>query len=139
MIGHWLYKIIPASKKDVKFWNAVLWALFGNDEDGIFAEKTNVKGFEGLRPSFVLFLKWWVRNPFHNLFFHVLSFPLFYSFLLFGESDTKPYFWPKNNGFLVALNVFPFISFKSSKLEGYIGYRPMNKRAVFGMAFRGRT
>ena len=39
---HWLYKIIPRHRRILKswrFWQFPLWALFGNDDDGIFGEE----------------------------------------------------------------------------------------------------
>lgn len=43
-----------------------LWAVFGNDEDGPYGiyEET----WWGA-------VKWWIRNPFHNLCWHVINWP----------------------------------------------------------------
>lgn len=50
----------------------ILWALFGNDEDGIYGDAS----FNPERKKSVwLAVKWWWRNPFHNLCFHVLNVP----------------------------------------------------------------
>ncbi len=54
----------------------LLWALFGNDEDGLYGERSGVPGYEPDRPrTFWLRLCWWCRNPFHNLTWHVLRRP----------------------------------------------------------------
>src|SRR3954469_9792743 len=50
------------------------WALYGNDEDGPYGPP-----YAG-RPTFFEptpwgAVRWWLRNPFHNLLFHVLSWP----------------------------------------------------------------
>ena len=47
----------------------LLWALFGNDDDGIF-------GTPDFHPTWPLWLRavlWWFRNPFHNLTFYVIG------------------------------------------------------------------
>lgn len=49
-----------------------IWAMFGNDEDGIYGDKSfNPEQKE----SIWLAVRWWFRNPFHNLFFHVWNVP----------------------------------------------------------------
>ena len=77
-----------------------LWAVFGNDEDGPY----------GLYPhTWVGAVRWWVRNPAHNLTHHVLNWPC------------GPFFkWGKVPGW-----------------NGYIGFRPPN--GVFGIAIRKET
>lgn len=79
---------------------AILWAIFGNDEDGPY----------GFYPRTKLgAVRWWLRNPFHNLFWHVINYP------------GGPFFkWGKRPG-----------------LNGYIGWRPLpDGNGVFGVAFR---
>lgn len=44
----------------------LLWAFFGNDEDGPYGF------FPHTRWGAV---RWWLRNPFHNLTHHVLAWP----------------------------------------------------------------
>lgn len=75
----------------------IIWALFGNDEDGPY----------GIYPHTSLgAIRWWLRNPFHNLLFHVAN-------------------W--QNG--------PIFRFgKRPGLNGYIGFRPPH--GAFGIAFR---
>lgn len=44
----------------------IIWAIFGNDEDGPY----------GIYPHTLLgAVRWWLRNPMHNLFFHVINWP----------------------------------------------------------------
>ena len=57
---------------------SVLWALFGNDDDGVWGEKIP----PGAQPGFGVdypqtssqFWKWWGRNKMHNLCFHTRLF-----------------------------------------------------------------
>lgn len=75
----------------------IIWALFGNDEDGPY----------GFYPHTTWgAIRWWLRNPFHNLTFHVLN-------------------WPGG----------PFWSWKYKGWNGYIGFRP-HPNGVFGIAVR---
>ena len=72
---NWLYVVIPPNKESAAWWNIITWAIFGNDEDGIFGERSGVSGYDGIAPSFWQFVKWTTRNPLHNLFWHVLVWP----------------------------------------------------------------
>jgi hypothetical protein len=50
----------------------LIWALFGNDEDGIYGDRYwNPEQEKSIWRA----VRWWFRNPFHNLMFHVLSVP----------------------------------------------------------------
>ena len=49
----------------------VRWALFGNDEDTIYGPPW----FNAGKRTVWVAVKWWVRNPFHNLCFHVINWP----------------------------------------------------------------
>lgn len=53
----------------------LLWALFGNDEDGAWGQRSGEPGYDGHPFSVWLAVRWWFRNPAHNLFFHVLRWP----------------------------------------------------------------
>lgn len=79
---------------------SILWALFGNDEDGPY----------GMFPHTCWgAVRWWLRNPLHNLCFHVINWP--------GGPFWK---WGKVPGW-----------------NGYIGFRPPD--GVFGIAIRKET
>lgn len=141
-----LYKIIPKSWNDCKLWQIPFWVLFGNDEDGIYGERGGVPSYQGVAPSYWQFVRWQTRNPAHNLFFHVLSIPMYYSVCLLGTPETPANAAPKGNGAILALNVLPFFSYRNNLFETYIGLRPMSlinhpgkTYAVFGMAFRKRS
>lgn len=53
----------------------LIWAFFGNDEDGQWGQRSGVPGYDGQPDSLWLRVCWWFRNPLHNLFFHVLRWP----------------------------------------------------------------
>jgi len=74
-----------------------LWACVGNEEDGWFGIYEHTLWGA---------IKWWWRNPFHNLFWHVLRWP-----------NGPIYRWGKKPGW-----------------NGYIGWRPPH--GAFGGAFR---
>lgn len=86
----------------------ILWALFGNDEDGPYGPP-----YDGRETFFPRTrwgaVRWWLRNPCHNLFWHVIN-------------------WPGG----------PLFKFgKRPGLNGYIGWRPRpDGNGVFGAAFR---
>lgn len=49
----------------------IIWALFGNDEDGNWGQCSGEPGYDGQPYSLWLAVSWWFRNPCHNLCFHV--------------------------------------------------------------------
>src|SRR5262245_15074242 len=89
---HWLYEYIPHNRHELSEkgrWQKVMWAVFGNDDDGIFGEgpKSGTKWTESwagqtIKPSFhnpgtisfKRFVLWQLRNPLHNLTGYVLGF-----------------------------------------------------------------
>ena len=50
----------------------IIWALFGNDEDGIYGD---LSFNPEKKKSVLIAIKWWFRNPFHNFCFHVIGVP----------------------------------------------------------------
>ncbi|MBA3236737.1 MAG: hypothetical protein H0T62_00100 [Parachlamydiaceae bacterium] len=90
---HWLYNYIPQNQEELlkkPCWQRITWALFGNDDDGIFGEgphsghrwiekwdgKINkeIKIFEPGKICFTRFLSWQIRNPLHNFTAYVIGF-----------------------------------------------------------------
>lgn len=49
--------------------NRVLWALFGNDDDG----PTGPPSFMPAAPPWWRRVCWWIRNPAHNFTFYVIG------------------------------------------------------------------
>lgn len=83
-----IYRIIPKTYADLGFgsgWTQritawldprqPLWALFGNDEDTPCGEASHYYQEHGFMPGFKSWWWWWRRNPFHNLFTHVIAWP----------------------------------------------------------------
>lgn len=121
-----------------KWWNIpalLLWSLFGNHDDGPYGK------FEETLWGAV---KWWLRNPFHNLWFYTLAPPLLWSIALIGEGKDGRNYWPAQRpGILLALNTLPYFAWQTVNWCGYIGWRPQVQRAngnkpigAFGIAFR---
>lgn len=107
---HWIYRIIPPDRSQVRWYSWLFWSLLGNDEDGAMGERSAVPGYGKEAPqSLWQFLRWLSRNPAHNFCFHDINWP--------GGPVFK---WGKRPGW-----------------NGYIGWRPTaDGNGVFGVAFR---
>jgi len=120
-----------------------MWALFGNDDDGLFGGSNEHVGQA---------LKFWVRNPLHNFCFYVIGSAdrenSRVTFLRIGDGKVSMMryhkracgvFGGKGNSFLFALHGFkPFFSLRLvylPMLEGqfYFGWR---ERGNFGIKFQ---
>ena len=71
-----LYRYIPRHRCQIKWYDAphwAAWAVFGNDDDGIFgeAQRDPYQLYKSNCPQKALC--WWIRNPFHNLFHYVIG------------------------------------------------------------------
>lgn len=133
--SHWLYRIIPAARADISFLTAIPWALFGNDEGGIFGERDPYHTMLGnpVSYSFVGFLKWWFRNPLHNLFFHVLRWDCGDNALILYARDatgSRWWFrapqrtWHADEGKQLYIRLLaPFVSYRGARWEIYAGWR----------------
>lgn len=135
-MSSWLYKLVPASRADVTILTAIPWALFGNDEGGVFGERDPYHTVLGNPVSYTLagFAKWWIRNPFHNLFWTVLKWDAGDNArILYARNANGSRWWfraPQRTWYadspepqiLVRLNA-PFISYRGSKWELYAGWR----------------
>lgn len=71
-----LYSIIPKHRDcippgDPAAWT--LWALFGNDDDGIYGEGPKAHFRIGEPNTTSKFWRWWLRNPLHNFTFYVIG------------------------------------------------------------------
>jgi hypothetical protein len=72
--GSRLYHVIPPSIDDIRWYDLprwTTWNLAGNDDDGIFGERQLMPYSTNISTS--TFLKWTVRNPFHNCFFYTMG------------------------------------------------------------------
>ncbi len=69
-----LYDLIPRHKRDIAPGDIVhytTWALFGNEDDGIFGEESGYK--PELPNNGWKATSWWFRNPLHNFTFYVIG------------------------------------------------------------------
>ncbi len=51
----------------------LVWALFGNDLDGVDAQSAQSRDWKPHLTGWRRRVAWWLRNPFHNLLWHVLG------------------------------------------------------------------
>jgi hypothetical protein len=106
----------------------IIWALFGNDEDGIYGD---LNWNPTQSKSAWIAIKWWFRNPLHNLFFHVLNVPK--PFTSYGDYPTDVFSpvggW--NRVWRIGWNgkEYKFISYIGA-IKFYIGWR---ERGNFGI------
>lgn len=109
------------------------WALFGNDDDGYFGDD---RWRAGRTKTLGLALQWWLRNPFHNLFFYVIGIAdrprTFWSRpgRGWGEVDGWTFHWLQADGGRFR---FPFASFRNHRFSAYAGWRPYG---AFGFKFQ---
>ena len=134
---HWLYTVIPKSRGDAWGLRIIPWALFGNDEDGIFGERSGVPTFgdHTTRTAF----RWWKRNPFHNLSWHVLRWPVKEAYILIEMPGQSTFLWRVHRNWVAdgpqfQIVLIPFFSsWRGDTWEGYIGWRV---HGALGFAFR---
>ncbi len=73
---HWLYRLIPRERASIRWYEVgkwPLWMLFGNDDDGIFGERSGMPAYENRSASVGTAIRWWLRNPLHNFCFYVIG------------------------------------------------------------------
>lgn len=106
-------------------WFNLSWAIFGNDDDGLFGD---ARWRAGRPESLWLAIVWWFRNPFHNLFFYVLGVAdrprTFYSTREWGSQGWTFHCLRWRFLFL------PLVSYRSKYVSFYFGWRPYG---AFGM------
>lgn len=136
-----------APERPLGFLPSALWWLFGNAEDGPYA-RFGGAGY-GVDDRFLEIdwkaaAKWWLRNPLHNVFFHLIDIPFDRARVVHGvpNNQSAP-FWNARGGLLIAINGGPFVSYRGSLFDAYAGWRPFNRRGggqhgVLGFALRRR-
>lgn len=121
----------------------LIWALFGNANEGDNGGPYGWLPRDTSKPdpNWPATIRWWLRNPAHNLTHYLLSVPFERQRVLLGRVDKSPAFWPAGN-FLLAVNGLPFFAIHFSRVEGYVGWRPKQvdgrQVGVLGAALRGR-
>lgn len=142
---HWLYKIIPFGKENVKWYNWFFWAFFGNDDDGIFGENSEFffPIWNKSKTTPWVALKWWFRNPFHNFVrytlerkhdtqFYVISYTKERGWK-FWFRDTARLWSSEQKQFEISVNPFLISMRGFLKFEFYLGWKP---DGAFGAALR---
>lgn len=122
-------KARPAPVRPAGFLRLVVWSLFGNADDGLHGDD---KWRAGRTRTWWLAVKWWTRNPAHNMCFYVLGFAD-QEHLFVGEKD-----WGADPGLAVHWCVTldgrtrrPLLSYVGKRRGWYIGWRPY---AAFGIS-----
>lgn len=152
---HWLYRYVPFGSGDANGWRKLTWAIFGNDDDGIFGEGAKVWWPEVAKEkaTFWIAVRWWCRNPMHNLFTRVIAWrrenvrglylrhsidELSYRRFWFVQPQDSD-FWPAypEHSMLRIHLVPPLLMWRETQArlpnEGYFGWKPAGH---FGMAWR---
>ncbi len=126
----------------MKILHWLLWALFGNDLDGVDAQSAQSRDWKPHLTGWRRRVAWWCRNPFHNLLWHVLG-------VVDRETQARPgrytrwgrfrfdnlppagytYNWCVIDGPVP----LPFIALRLGEVELYIGWR---ERGNLGAACR---
>jgi len=71
-----VYRAIPRHRCQIRWYDLphwTAWAIAGNDDDGIFGEYQRRPYRPEMRNTPKKALRWWARNPFHNLFHYVIG------------------------------------------------------------------
>ncbi len=129
--------------------NWLIWALFGNDLDGVDADSEQAKSWKPHLTGWRRRVAWWCRNPFHNLLWHVLGVvdretqQLSEGWVRVSPTskDAADNWRPAVGGWHVRWIVkwvpLPFVSYWhiARRFEFYIGWR---ERGNLGASFRRR-
>jgi len=111
----------------IYFFSYIIWALFGNVRDGVIGDTAfNPEQ----KDTWLIRVKWWLRNPAHNLTWYVIGFANEYS-------QRTNYQLQDNPGWNFSLSsvrrkLYPFFLYRGSKVTFYFGWR---KRGNFGIKF----
>lgn len=144
-----LYDLIPRKRAEIPpgdLLHYTTWALFGNEDDGIFGEGANYKldhPNDGRKA-----VSWWFRNPLHNFTFYVIGsadrdnpeITLFkasqkgVSFLTQKPKGTTVFADKATSLFIGLHGLKPFISLRiGSHLQSWDMYIGWRERGNFGL------
>lgn len=136
------FNLVPASVSRITLLSAVPWMLYGNDDGGLYGERdwNWVYNLGHTEPTFKTAFLWWLRNPLHNLMFHVLRWERDTALVAFECPPMKAWHerparnWVTESGPSAQLVLVPFFfSWRAFGMEGYIGWR---EGGTPGMALR---
>ena len=125
--------IKPPRRGRVSMWQKLnpIWALFGNLDDGIYGAGTkwNPAGERSASRA----IRWWVRNPMHNLCWYVLGVADRWR----EVSDDRFHAdvgWLVSSTVLVGRSIrLPYVSYRGARVVAYAGWRPSG---AFGLKFQ---
>lgn len=119
-------------------WRNPFWLFFGNEDDGVYGDKAfNPEGRRDWRTA----LRWWLRNPAHNLTFYVIGVAHLDRVV---EGPWAPAIHNPDGGWLRCRThvvrggrprVYPFVSYDGKRLRFYAGWRP---GGAFGLKLQRR-
>lgn len=123
------------------FFNSIQWALFCNDDGGIYGERDDEwVALGNTKQNTWTAFRWWLRNPFHNLFWHVIDWPRERAFVLVDNDGAfyyrEPDMWLESDHYQITLAPL-FIGWRKGGWQGYFGWR--DKDGVFGLSFLRRA
>ncbi len=147
---HWLYRVVPRGRDHLAWYDPrwATWALFGNDDDGIFGEEISAVYSTSRKIGVTRASAWQVRNPLHNFCFYVIGSAdkvndeiTFLSLSRKGARSfqrdpvAKTVFADEGTSFFFGLHRWkPFISLRlvygSRRFDAYLGWR---ERGNFGI------
>jgi hypothetical protein len=140
------WRVVPAARSDVASpLGALLWALYGNDDGGLYGERDAWGMF--LLPeemTAATALRWWLRNPLHNLFWHVLAWPADRAFVLFDAPAggfcyyRRPRQWLGLGNQAQVTLAPPFAACRLGRFEAYLGFRDHDGRLGFACRLTSR-
>ncbi|OOY31575.1 hypothetical protein [Thioclava sp. F36-6] len=123
----------------------LIWALFGNGNEGDNGGPYGWLPRDTSKPdpNWPATIRWWLRNPAHNLTHYLMAIPFERQRLLIGKpkDGTLPTITPAGH-ILLAWNGGPFFKLQFTHWEAYAGFRPKvvdgRRVGIFGLALRGR-
>ncbi len=117
-----LYRWIPAHRNQIHPYclgHWFTWALFGNDDDGIYGERASPRFCRNEKNGPKKAFKWFFRNPLHNFCFYVI-----------GSAHRR------NSEFTVLRIAYneptESLRYRPESIHGFIG-----RRSTFFLAFHG--
>jgi hypothetical protein len=142
---------IPRSLTEANGWRAwLLWAVFGNDDDGVCGERIPVGvqrdddgyAFGADQPyDQAHFERWWKRNPAHNLTLHVLARPVLYPRYVIGKAAPQetavPYAGERSSAIVLRFN--PFFLKVGYFFIGWVSWKPRPNGGAFNLGFKDIT
>lgn len=118
------------------FFNWLIWAFFLNELDGVIGDN---RWNPTREDTFMIRLKWWLRNPCHNFTWHVIGFAQKLTTRVDFQGEDGPG-W--NYAMTLIKNdddhftLYPYFLYLGKKVKFYIGWRG---RGTFGIKFNIKT